>query len=182
MPQRSTRTTTSKRVKAAIAGVLDGQLRDLVATIDEALSVDPPHVDVAREKADVVRPRAGKAGGMAEIVGLDFGTTNSLVSFVLGSTGNCPHRQGERRPSTSVGGLVPRNRGRRRAAREGAARRGSGRLRGGHRSVAEGVSRTGRVVDRLRRARGARATSSRRSSGICARTQPSRDMTSIERS
>jgi hypothetical protein len=43
-----------KRVKARIAGVLDGQLRDLIMTIDEALSVDPPRVDVAREKAEVV--------------------------------------------------------------------------------------------------------------------------------
>ena len=44
----------AKRMKARLAGVLDGQLRDLVATIDEALSVDPPRVEIAREKVDVV--------------------------------------------------------------------------------------------------------------------------------
>ena len=43
-----------KRTRARIAGILDGQLQDLVATIDEALSVDPPEVDVAREKANAV--------------------------------------------------------------------------------------------------------------------------------
>jgi hypothetical protein len=44
----------AKRLKARLAGALDGQLRDLVTTIDEALSIDPPHVEIAREKVDVV--------------------------------------------------------------------------------------------------------------------------------
>jgi hypothetical protein len=43
-----------KRIKARVAGLLDGQLRDLITTVDEALSVDPPQVDVAREKVGVV--------------------------------------------------------------------------------------------------------------------------------
>jgi hypothetical protein len=43
-----------RRDRARIAGLLDGQLKDLVVTIDEALSVDPAHVEVAREKAEVV--------------------------------------------------------------------------------------------------------------------------------
>lgn len=42
-----------RRDRARIAGLLDGHLKDLVVTIDEALSVDPAHVDVAREKAGV---------------------------------------------------------------------------------------------------------------------------------
>jgi hypothetical protein len=44
----------ARRMKARVAGLLDGQLRDLVATVDEALSVDPPRVEIAREKVDVV--------------------------------------------------------------------------------------------------------------------------------
>ena len=44
----------AKRMKARLAGLLDGQLRDVVATIDEALSVDPPRVEIAREKVDAV--------------------------------------------------------------------------------------------------------------------------------
>jgi hypothetical protein len=40
--------------KARLAGLLDGQLRDLVTTIDEALSIDSPRVDIAREKVDVI--------------------------------------------------------------------------------------------------------------------------------
>lgn len=44
----------AKRMKARLAGLLGGQLRDLVTTIDEALSVDPPRVEIAREKVDVV--------------------------------------------------------------------------------------------------------------------------------
>jgi hypothetical protein len=44
----------ARRMKARLAGLLDGQLRDLVTTIDEALSVDPPRVEIAREKAGVV--------------------------------------------------------------------------------------------------------------------------------
>lgn len=43
-----------KSARARVAGQLDGQMRDLVATVDEALSVDPPRVDVAREKAEVL--------------------------------------------------------------------------------------------------------------------------------
>lgn len=43
-----------KSAHARLAGVLDGQLRDLVTTVDEALSVEPPQVDVAREKAEVL--------------------------------------------------------------------------------------------------------------------------------
>jgi hypothetical protein len=43
-----------KSARARVAGQLDGQLRDLVTTVDEALSVDPPRVDVAREKAEVL--------------------------------------------------------------------------------------------------------------------------------
>jgi hypothetical protein len=43
-----------KRVKARIAGLLEGRLQDLVVTIDEALSVDPPQIGGAREKADAV--------------------------------------------------------------------------------------------------------------------------------
>lgn len=44
----------ARRMKARLAGLLDGQLRDVVATIDEALSVEPPRVGIAREKVDVV--------------------------------------------------------------------------------------------------------------------------------
>jgi hypothetical protein len=44
----------ARRLKARVAGVLDAQLRDLVATVEEALSVDPPRVEVAREKVDVI--------------------------------------------------------------------------------------------------------------------------------
>jgi hypothetical protein len=43
-----------KSARARVAGLLDGQMRDLVVTVDEALSVDPPRVDVAREKAEVL--------------------------------------------------------------------------------------------------------------------------------
>jgi len=43
-----------KSARARVAGLLDGQLRDLVTTVDEALSVDPPRVDVAREKTEVL--------------------------------------------------------------------------------------------------------------------------------
>ncbi len=43
-----------KSARARVAGLLDGQLRDLVTTVDEALSVDPPRVEVAREKAEVL--------------------------------------------------------------------------------------------------------------------------------
>jgi hypothetical protein len=43
-----------RQANARIAGLLDGQLRDLVTTIDEALSVDPPRIHVAREKAEAV--------------------------------------------------------------------------------------------------------------------------------
>ena len=44
----------ARRMKARLAGLLDGQLRDLIMTMDEALSVDPPRVEIAREKVDVV--------------------------------------------------------------------------------------------------------------------------------
>lgn len=44
----------TKRMKARLAGLLDGQLRDVVATIDEALSVEPPQFGIAREKVNVV--------------------------------------------------------------------------------------------------------------------------------
>src|SRR5262249_15020189 len=44
----------ARRMKARLAGLLDGQLRDVVVTIDEALSVDPPRVEMAREKVEVV--------------------------------------------------------------------------------------------------------------------------------
>jgi hypothetical protein len=41
-------------MKARLAGVLDEQLRDVITTIDEALSVDPPRVEIAREKVGIV--------------------------------------------------------------------------------------------------------------------------------
>lgn len=44
----------ARRLKARLAGLLDAQLRDLVTTVEEALSIDPPRVEVAREKVDVI--------------------------------------------------------------------------------------------------------------------------------
>jgi hypothetical protein len=44
----------ARRMKARLAGVLDEQLRDVITTIDEALSVDPPRVEIAREKVGIV--------------------------------------------------------------------------------------------------------------------------------
>src|SRR5262249_22060924 len=44
----------AKQMKAHVAGMLDPQLRGLVTTIDEALSIDPPRVEIAREKVNVI--------------------------------------------------------------------------------------------------------------------------------
>jgi hypothetical protein len=40
------------RTRARVAGILDGQLRDLAVTVEEALAGDRPHVDVALEKVE----------------------------------------------------------------------------------------------------------------------------------
>jgi chromosome segregation ATPase len=42
------------QVKARVAGMLDSHLRDLVNTADEALSLEPPRVAVARENIDAI--------------------------------------------------------------------------------------------------------------------------------
>ncbi len=73
-----------RRANARIAGLLDGQLRDLVDNDRRGtLGGSSERQRCPRESRS--RPSGARtAGGMAEVVGLDFGTTNSLVSTIVG--------------------------------------------------------------------------------------------------